>query len=135
VANINIGAPAIGRDGTLIVAGTGTNVTAYRTHTAGTSAFCFGDGTGGTCPCGNTGATGKGCDNSIATGGAQCSASGTTSPDTIVLTATGELPSALTVFLQGDALTSPVTYGDGLRCFGGSLKRLYHHNAVAGTVA
>ncbi|HEV8112453.1 MAG TPA: PQQ-binding-like beta-propeller repeat protein [Planctomycetota bacterium] len=135
VANINIGAPAIGRDGTLIVAGIGTNVTAYRTHTAGTSPFCFGDGTGGACPCGNTGATGKGCDNSIATGGAQCSASGTTSPDTIVLTATGELPSALTVFLQGDALTSPVTYGDGLRCFGGNLKRLYHHNASAGTVA
>ena len=32
VANINIGAPAIGRDGTLIVCGIGNNVRAYRTE-------------------------------------------------------------------------------------------------------
>ncbi|MBL8761981.1 MAG: PQQ-binding-like beta-propeller repeat protein, partial [Phycisphaerae bacterium] len=31
VTNINIGAPAFGRDGTLLVAGTGTNIKAYRT--------------------------------------------------------------------------------------------------------
>ncbi|MCC6357156.1 MAG: PQQ-like beta-propeller repeat protein [Phycisphaerales bacterium] len=31
VANINIGAPAIGRDGTLVICGVGTNVRAYRT--------------------------------------------------------------------------------------------------------
>jgi len=34
VANINIGAPAIGRDGTLVICGVGTNVRAYRTERA-----------------------------------------------------------------------------------------------------
>jgi len=34
VPNINIGAPAMGRDGTLVVAGIGTNIVAYRTPRA-----------------------------------------------------------------------------------------------------
>jgi hypothetical protein len=135
VPNINIGAPAIGRDGTLVVAGVGTNVKAYRTPPTGPTLFCFGDGSSGPCPCGNAGSLGRGCDNSAATGGARLTAAGTTSPDTIVLTAAGELPSALTIFLQGSAPISPVTYGDGLRCFGGVLKRLFSHNASGGTVS
>ena len=135
VANINIGAPAIGSQGTLIVAGTGTSVTAYRTTLSGPTSFCFGDGSGGACPCGNSGGTGRGCDNSAATGGAHLAAAGTTTPDTMVLTSTGELPSAFTVFLQGTAQISPATYGDGLRCFAGVLKRLYFHNASSGTVS
>lgn len=97
--------------------------------------FCLGDGSGAVCPCGNTGSIGKGCNNSAATGGAQLTAAGTTSPDTMILTATGELPSALTIFLQGSAQIQPVIYGDGLRCFGGILKRLYIHNASGGSVS
>ncbi|MFN0006263.1 MAG: hypothetical protein ACKVXR_00020 [Planctomycetota bacterium] len=96
--------------------------------------FCFGDGTSGACPCGNAGQTGKGCENSIATGGAHLTASGTPllSADNVVLNVTGERPTSLTIFLQGMNSISPVTFGDGLRCFDGSLKRLYTKAASGG---
>jgi hypothetical protein len=70
------------------------------------------------------------------TGGALCTASGSTVPDLLVLTQQGELPTALSIFLQGNVqLSVPVTFGDGLRCVGGSLKRLYVKNAVGGVVS
>ena len=103
----------------------------------GTEAFCFGDGTGAPCPCGNQGGPGAGCDNSDFTGGAILSSTGTASvsADTLVLTSTAEKPSAFSLFLQGDQEIAPVNFGDGLRCAGGALKRLYSHNAVGGTVS
>jgi hypothetical protein len=98
---------------------------------------CLGDGTGPVpCPCNNTGLPGQGCDNSIGTGGATLTASGTTSPDTVVLTSSHELPSALSIFLQGTTLTpQPVPFGAGLRCVGGSLKRLYVKHAQFGVAS
>jgi hypothetical protein len=62
-------------------------------------------------------------------------ATGTTSPDTVVLNAAGELPSEMTIFLQGNQPMVPATYGDGLRCVGGTLKRLYTHSASGGAVS
>jgi hypothetical protein len=99
--------------------------------------FCFGDGSGPVaCPCGNSGATGNGCANSQNTAGASLSVSGTTSPDTLVLTSSGELASAFSILLQGNVdLANPTTFGDGLRCVGGSLKRLYSAGAIGGVVA
>jgi hypothetical protein len=97
--------------------------------------FCFGDGTIAPCPCGNSGAAGHGCENSATTGGALLNASGHTSPDNVVLIATNEKPSALSIFLQGNLLISPTVYGDGLRCAGGQLKRLGNKNATGGAVA
>jgi hypothetical protein len=95
--------------------------------------FCFGDGTAGAaCPCSNAGREGRGCENSIGTGGALLFAAGTTSPDTLVLRASGERPTSLSVFLQGDTNILPVPYGDGLRCTGGTLRRLYARNASGG---
>ena len=47
---------------------------------------------------------------------------------------TGERPSALSVFWQGDAETPGNVFGDGVGCLGGHLKRLYAHNAIGGTV-
>jgi hypothetical protein len=94
--------------------------------------FCPGDGTGAACPCANNGSNGRGCENSIGTGGAHLTAAGTTTPDTVVLLATGELMSALTIFVQGDAIVSDVNFGDGLRCVGGTLKRLYVKPASTG---
>jgi hypothetical protein len=99
-------------------------------------AFCAGDGTGATpCPCGNSGHSGRGCENSAATGGAHLGAGGHTTPDAVVLSATHELANALSIFLQGDAVVSPVAFGDGVRCTGGSLKRLYVKNAIHGAVS
>ena len=96
---------------------------------------CFGDGSGGACPCANSGVTAHGCQNSQSTGGALLDASGTTSPDTVVLVSTGELPSSLSIFLQGNATIAPTPFGDGLRCAGGILKRLYTANASGGAIS
>jgi hypothetical protein len=98
------------------------------------NAFCFGDGTQfEPCPCGNNGTAGRGCENSASTGGARLSASGSISPDTLVLTSSGELPHATSIVLQGNQRVL-VPFGDGLRCAGGNLKRLYVKNAVGGVV-
>lgn len=97
--------------------------------------FCFGDFTDGACPCANYGELGHGCDNSAGTTGAVLSTSGATSPDTVVLHGTHELPSSLTIFLQSDTSIAPVAFGDGLRCLGGSLRRLYAKSASGGLVA
>ena len=98
--------------------------------------FCAGDGTIAACPCGNSGATGHGCENSSTTGGAILMASGeaSLSSDTVHLTSSGEKPTAFSVVLQGSLTVSPLHYGDGLRCVGGTLKRLLSHNAVGGVV-
>jgi hypothetical protein len=99
--------------------------------------FCFGDGSLPTsCPCANAGSPGHGCQNSATTGGAQLSASGTTSPDTVVLNVTAELPTALTIFLQGDTnAATGIVFGDGLRCADGVLKRIATKSAVGGATA
>jgi len=105
-------------------------------HGCGVTAFCAGDGSVVPCPCANNGAVDHGCNNSAATGGAVLAASGTTSPDTLVLTQAGELGASLSIFLQGDvSLGTPVGFGDGLRCVSGSLKRLYSKNASSGVVS
>ncbi len=99
--------------------------------------FCAGDGTGVVaCPCANSGLAGRGCDNASATGGALLTANGATQPDTLVLSAIGARPTALCIFVQGSSeLAQPAVFGDGLRCVGGSLLRLYTKNAVAGATS
>jgi len=62
-------------------------------------------------------------------------AAGTTRPDQVVLTCAGELSSSLSLLLQGDAATLPALFGDGVRCIGGRLERLYARNAQNGSVA
>ena len=97
-------------------------------------AYCFGDGTNGPCPCGNLGATGHGCANSIGSAGAQLGSSGAPrlQMDTLVFVSTGEPGASLTIFLQGSVLIGPIQFGDGLRCTAGTLKRLYIKHAVGG---
>ncbi len=99
--------------------------------------FCFGDGPQATsCPCANYGFPGNGCENSGGTGGANLGGSGATLPDSLVLNVNGELSTSLSIFLQGDAELNPGTwFGDGVRCVGGALKRLYAKNAVNGSVS
>jgi Tol biopolymer transport system component len=99
--------------------------------------FCAGDGSLATaCPCANTGVAGHGCDNSLLAGGARLAASGSTLPDGVRLVSSGELPSALSIFLQGNSIVAQgVVFGDGLRCVAGALKRLYVVHAVAGSAS
>lgn len=94
------------------------------------ASFCFGDGTGAPCPCGNSGSAGQGCQNSAGTGGALLTESGG------VLVVSGIQPfSPIThVYMQGDMLLGGgVTFGDGLRCIGGCLLRLVVKVTSGGT--
>jgi len=97
------------------------------------TSLCPGDAA---CPCGNAGAPGRGCENSAGSGGAPLAGSGVASlsADTVQLSSSGELPGALSIALQGDALVAPLAFGDGLRCAGGTLKRLYVANASGGAL-
>lgn len=96
--------------------------------------FCFGDGTGAACPCGNHGAGGHGCANSEESAGGLLAAAGTTSPDSAALDAINLRSATLTVFFKGDAsLPSAVPFGDGLRCVGGALRRFGAQTSVNGT--
>lgn len=88
------------------------------------------------CPCAVNGASGHGCENSAGTGGSVLSGSGTPAPDTLLLTASDELPSALSIFLQGNAsVPAGIVFGTGVRCAAGTLKRLFVHNASGGVVS
>lgn len=93
---------------------------------AGTS-FCAGDGVDATvttaCPCGNLGAFGRGCANSLNANGAVLTTTGTTASDSIVLHGEGMPANVVCIYLQGDGLTDEV-FGDGVRCAGGALVRL-----------
>jgi hypothetical protein len=63
-------------------------------------------------------------------------ATGSVEPDNVVLLTRGELPTALSLFLQGrSVLGSPVSFGDGVRCIGGTLKRIGVASAVAGAAS
>jgi hypothetical protein len=108
---------------------------------AGTpGSFCFGDGfdpnVSVPCPCGNLGSSGRGCNNSAGSGGAMLVASGSLTPDALVLQVSGELPTALSIFFQGDAiLYGGVTFGEGIRCSGGSLMRIGVKTASGGSAS
>ncbi len=98
-------------------------------------ALCFGDGTGTACPCGNSGASGRGCANSLGTG-ALLAGSGavSVSGDTLVLAGSG-MPNAACLYFQGStALVAGLgtPFGDGLRCAGGTVVRLGTKTNVGG---
>jgi hypothetical protein len=100
------------------------------------TSLCFGDGTGAACPCSNNGFLGHGCENSSGTGGGLLIASGYASLqfDSLKFTTQNEKPTALSIVGQGDAQIAPLPFGQGLRCAGGHLKRLYTHIATNGAI-
>ena len=92
------------------------------------SPFCFGDGTGATCPCGNLGAMGEGCGNSSGSG-ALLTASGTDSvgADDITFDLSGGPAGVPAIVFAGTTQANGgngTLFGDGLLCAGGSLQRL-----------
>jgi len=95
-------------------------------------AYCFGDGTGTACPCGNAGAAGNGCASSVNPNGGNLSSSGVASisADTLILLGSG-MASSSVLYFQGTSQISTV-FGDGLRCAGGTVIRLGTKTNVAG---
>jgi hypothetical protein len=118
------------------ISGNGGEVDLFGAATPFTT-FCYGNRAVATpCPCGHSGYVGRGCQNSALTFGAQITANGSTSPDTVVLTSAGELPSSLSIFIQGQStLPNGTVFGDGVRCINANLLRIGVHNAVGGTVS
>ncbi|MFO1009112.1 MAG: calcium-binding protein [Planctomycetota bacterium] len=88
------------------------------------------------CPCANPpSGPDRGCDNSSATGGAALTATGNAylGQDTLVFATSGEKPHALSLVVQGDLeLSDGAVFGQGVRCVGGVLKRLYTKVANGG---
>ncbi|MBK7875561.1 MAG: hypothetical protein IPJ77_07390 [Planctomycetes bacterium] len=94
------------------------------------AAFCFGDGSGAPCPCGNNSAPGlnAGCLNSSGTG-AWLTATGQprVSADSLVLHLQGTTPLTTSLYLQGTGQDNGglgTAFGDGIRCVGGFIIRL-----------
>jgi hypothetical protein len=91
--------------------------------------YCFGDGTGTGCPCGNTGASGRGCGNGTPSGGGLLASSGSISVSAadLVLLGSGLQPNQPGLYFQGNNATNGgngFVNGDGLRCAGGGIRRL-----------
>jgi hypothetical protein len=89
------------------------------------------------CPCSNQPVfTGRGCENSSTTGGASLHASGIASlaGDTLSFVSAGEKPTATSILLTGTIRTNGFAFGQGVRCVGGALKRLYVATASGGSV-
>lgn len=90
--------------------------------------FCYGDGTGGVCPCGNAGGAGEGCANSTGAGARlEGQGTGSVAQDSLQLAASGLLPGkAALLFAGGSAVGggAGTILGDGLRCAGAPIERL-----------
>ena len=91
---------------------------------------CTGDGTGTACPCANNGASGHGCANSADPTGGHLYATGfveadsLTGTDSVVLHVDGMPSGAPLLYFQGTSQPTPLQFGDGVLCVGGSLIRL-----------
>jgi hypothetical protein len=99
--------------------------------------YCFGDGSGSTCPCNNFSPVGaqSGCLNSLAVGGMLTGlGQAILSNDNMVLTASQMPPSVFMLFFQGNNpnnLGHGTPYLDGLVCAGSNLVRLAPKQANA----
>jgi hypothetical protein len=100
--------------------------------------YCYGDGSGTACPCGNNSlpGSGEGCLSSIGSGGLlAATGSSSLAADTVVLTGAGMTDSTC-LYFQGTVQTAAgagATFGDGLRCVGGSTVRLGTKTNLLGT--
>ncbi len=99
------------------------------------ASYCFGDGIGTPCPCSNNGGLGEGCANDTGSGAAlSATGSASVAADDVVLSATN-LTNGPGLFFQGNNAVNSgngAAFGDGLRCAGGSVRRLEIRFANAG---
>jgi Tol biopolymer transport system component len=101
--------------------------------------FCFGDGSGTACPCGNAGAARSGCASSAVASGARLVGTGRASvaDDTLTLLVNGLPGSTQVAFFQGTSQSAGgagIVFGDGLRCVGGPTVRLGTRASTGGTL-
>ncbi len=96
--------------------------------------YCFGDGSGTPCPCGNNGAPGRGCGNSQNGFGGLLWSNGNPSiaNDTVHMTVSGVNLNATMLLYQGTIPLVGVPFGDGLRCVAGNTRRLKIQPALCG---
>ena len=91
--------------------------------------YCFGDGSGAACPCGNASAVGadEGCLHSLGLGGRlRTSGVARIGADTLVLEGS-QMPDSTALYFQGTTQVAGgagAPFGDGLRCAGGQVIRL-----------
>ncbi len=97
--------------------------------------YCFGDGSGTPCPCGNFSGPGQGCANSTGQGATLVvSGSGSISAADTVLQGSNLVPGQPGLYFQGNNATAGGAgnvFGDGLRCAGGAVARLQVRTANA----
>lgn len=100
------------------------------------NAYCFGDGSGTTCPCGNVGAAGAGCANSTGTGATLTSFGSTSVAATDLWFRATDLPANEPALLFAGQIAvnggAGNLLGDGLRCAGIGVVRLAIRPADAG---
>ncbi len=90
---------------------------------------CFGDGSGTVCPCGNSSMVGarEGCVNSLGVGAAlRATGAARIASDSFQLVGT-QMPNSSALYFQGTAMAGAglgTTFGDGLRCAGGTVVRI-----------
>lgn len=102
--------------------------------------FCFGDGSGAPCPCGNESpANSGGCRNSFGTAGTLfATGAASVANDTLVISAVNMPASTTALFFQGTAQDgggSGITFADGVRCVSGAIVRLRTRVASVGTAS
>jgi hypothetical protein len=128
--------------GTLVI--TATDVTSFMsingiqlesgTPTTPGNAYCFGDGTGATCPCSGFGPAGAGCLNTSGTG-ATLTGTGSSllAAGNFVLSVSGGPANKPGLFFQGgNQLANPI--GDGILCSNASLRYAVNSTDATGGV-
>lgn len=134
-ASSSFGGP--GTAAAMFTASAGVQIDLCYDYAAPPQEFCFGDGSGTTCPCGNASAPGaaEGCLNSLGLGGRlRGTGNAVIGLDTLVLTASNLPATTSVLFFQGTSAISSA-FGDGLRCAGGTNRRLDTRTASAGTAS
>lgn len=96
-------------------------------------AYCFGDGTGASCPCSAFGGIGEGCANTTGLGATLvASGSASVANDTFQLDISGVPGAKPGLVLRGD-LQVAIPAGDGILCSSGGSMRSQVHVTVAGS--
>ncbi len=92
--------------------------------------YCFGDGTGTACPCGNNGAAGSGCANSTGNGALLYNLGGVSvgANDTALWTVRMPNNKFGLVYMGTQNVNAGLPFGDGLRCVKGFIKRFNIRN-------